>query len=696
MVCTVGDSMQGMFCSRCKSLMPPGSTRCRSCGNSLGANDISRQSSLDGLEKKKPSVTFVTEENKDAPYLPYTPRGCQLEIISDMRNALNDGRHIIIESGTGTGKTIMSLAAGLEHAKVSGKKIVYLSRTISQSDQVMRELKAISRIKNVSGLTITGRNKSCPLFKGTKDYENISPQILSMMCEEKRSRSIKNQAGGCRYYDRVKTSIDEIQNYVRTNFPTSDALDRYCENLGVCPYEAKKLLMKNFDVVAIPYIHILSEDIRENLMTNLDATDSPESILLIVDEAHNLIDAARDQESFTITVDLVNNAIDECGTMKTQPEVWMDVPIKDFLGYFKNSMRNVATDLLGLNEKEAILKDDYIEQRMMAKFGMRPSDLESAIERVIDLGEARTELLMQEGKNEVSNIQTLGVSLRDWCTSSSERFVRSLKLDKDGEYLSAKCIDPKEISVFLNSIPGAIHMSGTLQPLDQYARVLGLKGNPKFMKYPSPFPPENKSVIYVSDVTTKQAELQANPSMMERIERYVVDLCDAVDKNTLVFFTSYNYMRQMRPYIERHLSKNLYWEEQRNQRKTMDNLATFRNGRNGVFFSVMGGSIAEGMDFPGDELCFAIIVGIPFPPPSSEQKAMSEMFDERYGPGKGWMYTSEVPALRKMKQAIGRLIRTETDRGMAVILDKRVAKYAKQLDATLSEDPAGDALRFFR
>jgi len=688
--------MQGMFCSRCKSLMPPGSTRCRSCGNNLGASDISRQSSLDGLEPKRQSVTYVTKENKAAPYLPYTPRGCQLETISDMRNALNDGRHIIIESGTGTGKTIMSLAAGLEHAKVSGKKVVYLSRTISQSDQVMRELKAISRIKNVSGITITGRNKSCPLFKGTKDYENLSPQILSMMCEEKRAKSIKNQAGGCRYYDRVKTSIDEIGSFVHSSFPTSDALDRYCENLGVCPYEAKKLLMKSVDVVAIPYIHILSEDIRGNLLTNLDATDSPESLLLIVDEAHNLIDAARDQESFTIDTDLVNNAIDECSTMRTQPTVWQEVEIKDFLGYFKNSIRNVATEKLGLNEKEVVLKDDYIEQRMMTKFGMKSNDLESAIERIIDFGEARTELLMQEGKNEVSHIQTLGVLMRNWCTSSSERFVRSLKVDKDGEYLSAKCIDPRDISFFLNSIPGAIHMSGTLQPLDQYARVLGLSGNPKFMKYPSPFPPENKSVIYVNDVTMQQKELQADPSMIERIERYIVDLCDSVDKNTLVFFTSYHYMRQMRPYIERRLSKSLYWEEQRNQRKTMENLASFRNGRNGVFFSVMGGSIAEGMDFPGDELCFAIIVGIPFPPPSSEQKAMSEMFDQRYGLGKGWLYTSEVPAMRKIKQAIGRLIRTETDRGMAVILDKRVAKYAKQLDATPSEDPAGDAARFFR
>ncbi len=681
---------------RCKSLMPPGSKRCISCGADINPEWISNQSSLDGIGPKKKTVEYVAEENKEAPYLPYAPRGCQMDIISDIRNALNEGRHIIIESGTGTGKTIVSLAAGLEHAKITGKKIVYLTRTISQSDQVMRELKAISRLKNVSGLTVTGRNKSCPLFRGTKDFENISPKVLSMMCDEKRSRSIKNQAGGCRYFDRIKTEVDNVQNFILKQFPTSDELDKYCERIGVCPYEMKKQLMKSVDVVAVPYVHILSSDIRENLLNNLGLEGDPKGILLIVDEAHNLVDAARDEESFRIDRDLIDNAIDECSTMVGNPTVWMEVELKEFLTYFKSCMRSVAVEKLGLNEKEVVLDGDYIEDRIMKKYSMKPQDLEFAIDRIIDFGEARTELLMERGENRVSDIQTLGVAMNDWCSSASNRFVRSLKIDEDAEYLSAKCIDPYEISLFLNEIPGAIHMSGTLQPLDQYARVLGLKGNPRFRVYPSPFPPENKSVLYVNDVTTLYREMKQDPSMQRRIEQYIAMLCNSVDKNTLVFFTSYNNMRSMRPYLESNIMKNLYWEESRNQRRTMENLAAFRNGRNGVFFSVMGGSVAEGMDFPGDELCFAIIVGIPYPPPSSEQKAMSAMFDQRYGPGKGWLYTSEVPALRKIKQAIGRLIRTETDRGMAVILDHRASKYVKQLEAKLSDDPAGEAARFFR
>ncbi|MCQ2078570.1 MAG: ATP-dependent DNA helicase, partial [archaeon] len=154
-------------------------------------------------------------------------------------------------------------------------------------------------------------------------------------------------------------------------------------------------------------------------------------------------------------------------------------------------------------------------------------------------------------------------------------------------------------------------------------------------------------------------------------------------------------MREIGLCMEESIYKNLYWEESGRQKKTMQNLDEFRRGRSGVFFCVMGGSVAEGMDFPGEELCFAIIVGIPYPPPSLEIKAMKDMFDGRYGPGMGWRYTSAIPAVRKMRQAIGRLIRTPTDRGMAVILDNRAARDARQLEAEPSDDPVADAVRFF-
>ena len=115
--------MQGLFCPGCKSLLAPGSNRCMRCGMTADGLVTSNQSSLSSIqERRAPEPRLVQSENRDAPYMPYEPRGCQLDIICDIRSFLDEGRHVVIESGTGTGKTIVSLAASLQHAKATGKK----------------------------------------------------------------------------------------------------------------------------------------------------------------------------------------------------------------------------------------------------------------------------------------------------------------------------------------------------------------------------------------------------------------------------------------------------------------------------------------------------------------------------------------------------------------------------------------------
>jgi len=675
------------FCNKCNSLMPPGTDRCKICGALLDGT-VSKQRSLTELGSfvKQPKV--ISKDEMKAPYLPYEPRPLQLQIISEIRDTLDSGKHIVMESGTGTGKTIISLAAALEHAVPLGKKVIYLTRTISQSNQVMRELKAISSLKEIYGIAVTGRGKSCPLYRGLPNGETLPPNVLSSMCEEKKS---KRQ---CPYFNTLKDRLPEVSNYCKTAYPKSDELDAYCEKIHTCPYEMKKLLMKEMNVVAVPYIQILSEDIRNNLLNNMDVED--DQVLIIIDEAHNIIDAAREQDSFSISIRMIESAIDECSTMKGG-----DVPLneklslKPFLEELRRIVRGLANQKLDLKVKEALLKEDDVEQRIFDKFLITRAQLSLALDQMTEIGEIRTELLMEKGETKISPIYDLSLLLKKWIMTDDEMFIKSVRTDLDGEYLRAACINPKDVTFFLRKQKGMIHMSGTLQPLEQYVKTMNLPQDTVMKIYPSPFPKENRKVVYMDNVTTKYEDRQKDPSIFSRMERNLAKMCNAVDKNTLVFFTSYSMMREMRPFLERDIRKELYWEESGRPRNTMIALDKFRSGRNGVFFSVMGGSIAEGIDFPGEELSFAIIVGIPYPPPSLELKAMSDLYDKKFGPWKGMEYTSVVPAIRKMKQAIGRLIRTETDRGMAVIMDYRASKYKKILEADLTTDPVGDVARFF-
>ena len=647
-------------------------------------------SSWKPIEKSNgPSV--VTEVNSEAPYLPYKPRETQIQIITDIRNALDKGRHIVIESGTGTGKTITSLAGSLEHAKARGKKIIYITRTISQSDQVMKELRAISTLKPVSGITLTGRNKSCPLLQARPDFDQLSPTALSTLCSDRKQKSQQGHSGGCPYFEKVPHMVDIVESYCKKSFPKSDEIDAYCKGMNVCPYEIKKVMMKDFDIIVAPYIHIIDPDIRDNFLTALNV--EPKDFVLIVDEAHNLMDAVREQESFSITSRLMGSANDECSAFN-HPEVYDGITLDTFVRTVRNCVRELGTKYIGFNMKEALLEPKALEKSICSALGIAETSLGAITERLLELGEKREEAIADTDAPS-SPLLEFATLLKAWVNSPNDRYVKSIKVSEDGEFLSASCIDPVDICKFMNSLSGAVHMSGTLQPLDTYAKVLGLPMTSIPRTYPSPFPKENKSVIYSKDVTTNFQELQKNPAMKANLQRMVAQLCNSVDKNILVFMPSYRVMKEMRPYLEENIYKNLYWEEAGRQKKTMASLDEFRRGRSGVFVCVMGGSVAEGMDFPGDELCFAVIVGMPYPPPSLEIKAMKDMFDAKYGPGMGWRLTSEIPAVRKIRQAIGRLIRTETDRGMAVILDNRAARNARQLEAVPSEDPVADAVRFF-
>ena len=680
------------FCPRCGSLIMPGKDTCSRCRYKAGEEPGITEETEEIPNLIQPKT--IESENPDLPCFPYVPRPIQVQIVKDITKALDEGKHIVLESGTGTGKTIVSLSSAVDHAFRTQKKILYLTRTISQSDQVMRELRAISKIRNVSGLALTGRGRSCPFLRTMPNYEKIPPAALSAMCEDSKKKALTNNRGGCPYYIGLKDHLADAENYCRTEFPTSGQLDRYCEERKLCPYEMKKMLLKCADVVVAPYVHVLSDTIRSGLLGNIESDGS--DLIVIVDEAHNIIDAAREQESYTIDMKLIDAAIDESTTMKGDPELFEGVTLKPFLKELSRIIRAIATEKLTLSKKEDLIASDEIEDRLCKKFEMTRTELNTAVEWMIDVGKERSDLLIERGENRMSEILTLGTDLKNWITSDPGKYIKTVSTNDEGEFIHAACIDPYDVTRFLRNVKGAVHMSGTLEPLEQYVKVIGLPADTVTKVYPSPFPPENKSVIYLGNVTTRYDDMQRDPSIFSRMEKNVAKLCNNVNKNTLVFFPSYSMMRKMRPFLERDVKKDIYWEESGQQKLTMRNLSDFRKGRDGVFFTVMGGSIAEGIDFPGDELCFAIIIGIPYPPPTLEMRAISDMFDKKYGRGTGWRYTSEVPALRKMQQAIGRLIRTETDRGMAVIFDNRCSKYASRLGARLSEDPLRDVTEFFK
>lgn len=126
----------------------------------------------------------------------------------------------------------------------------------------------------------------------------------------------------------------------------------------------------------------------------------------------------------------------------------------------------------------------------------------------------------------------------------------------------------------------------------------------------------------------------------------------------------------------------------------MERLAEFKATRGGTLVSVIGGRLSEGLDFPDDELEVVVIVGLPYGKPTAKTEALVRFYDRRFG--RGWEWAVRVPMLRRLQQAAGRLIRTPTDRGVVVLLDRRAAALREAFpDRRVTTDPAAEVRRFF-
>jgi DNA excision repair protein ERCC-2 len=633
------------------------------------------------VQKEEPEPPMVEGEG----LFPYRPREFQMEIVSSITDAFDRGKHIVIESGTGTGKTVCALVGSLEHSLREGRKLIYLTRTHSQARQVMLELKKISRRRKISGIALMGRRGTC-LLLNDKDADSFESKEVKRFCDNRKAHTLKGEKGGCGYFANLgKVGDGPLLDYCR-KMPTAEEFNEYCEGRSVCPYEAAKLVLPEMNVVVAPYVYLLSPQIRANLLSMMKV--EAENLVLVLDEAHNVLESARELESFEISGREVDAAMKE-SDLHGDPYVHEEVTVRKLLKALREAMEPYA-----IAEEDVVLPDQYLEGKMEAA-GVPKAALKSAGENLMAFGETVVERRMQKGEEPASAALRVGEALKDWASVGS-RFVRFGGKSVE-PYLKAFCVEPRKSLDIIHQCHAAVHMSGTLRPFEQYVETLDLR-EPVVKHFPSPFPAENRALFYVDDVTTKY-ESRSDAGNTRRMEAYIAGICNSVKRNTMVFFPSFQVMnRLLDTGFREAVEKRVYFEKRGGSQADLQrDIASFKKdaSKGSVFLAVMGGRLAEGVDFPNEELQVAVIVGIPYAKPSPSSNAVRDLYIKKYGRDKGWQYAIEVPAIRKVQQAIGRLIRTENDVGAAVILDDRIGRYADVLSIVRSKDPASDVRDFF-
>jgi len=624
---------------------------------------------------------------------PYVPRPHQTELVGAISASVRSQAHLAVESGTGTGKTVCSLVGALQVALEQKKKVIYLTRTNSQQRQVMLELRKVNNLVPVFGVGIQGRQSTCPLIQRDPELRSGSPEELSKLCAERKGRSREGKPDGCRFYETMlATEMKDIEHYCHENLPTVEEFVQYCDQKGLCPHELIKDLLPQATVVTAPYAYFFMPFIRHNL---LDWMNIPiEGAIVIVDEAHNLPEYAREIRSVSLSarlLDLVRKEVADYG----DPEMMKGVSVIDFVDVIGDRLRSALEEFL--IEDDGLIPPTYLEEGLLVAFTTTSAGLATAAKSMMVHGESIREAKKKQGRLPRSYIHSLGGFLQFWLDLDEECYVK-LIVGGDNPAFEAYCMDPSLACRPVLDAFASVHMSGTLVPLNEYRDSVGLPKGAALLTFPSPFPKENRRVLFLEDVTTRYEDIVKDEEIVPRMEDYTVSLCNVLDRNTVVFFPSYQLMdRFIADRVVSRIHRMVHMEKRgMAQNDLMDTVERFKDSseEGAVLFAVMGGRISEGIDFPDRELEAAIIAGIPYPKPTARQRALLHYYEMKFG--RGWEYTVKAPVTRKLLQAIGRLIRTETDVGVAVVLDRRANQFSDRLDVVSSEFVVNDVLNFFK
>ncbi|MGD1060639.1 MAG: ATP-dependent DNA helicase [Methanomassiliicoccales archaeon] len=623
---------------------------------------------------------------------PYRPRPHQLDFVEAAGGVLSKEGHIVLESGTGTGKTVCALSSALGVALEQGKKVVYLTRTNSQQRQVMLELRKINEKRQVFGMGVQGRQSTCPLMARDPELKQGNSEELSRLCAEKKKRALADRPEGCPFYKKVlQTNFEEIEAYCRKELPTVEEFVKYCDEKSVCPYELAKEMLADATMVTAPYAYFFMPFIRDAFLERMNVSLS--ELIIIVDEAHNLPDYAREVKSANLSrysLQLVRKEVDEYG----DPEVLKGGSLLDFVAAMEQLIDEAVRDYL--IDDDGLIPPDFVSSGLLERFSTTTRSLSIAAKAMMTHGETVKESKKEQGRLPRSYIHSFGAFINFWLNMDEEYYVK-LIVGGENPSFEGYCLDPSLACGFFNESAGSLHMSGTLVPLYEYRDSIGLPKDSAMRTSPSPFPKENRLILYVEDVTTKFEEMAQDEEMIPRLERHAVSVCNAVERNTVVFFPSYSLMdRFVQDKVVQRIKRKVHLEARgMPQGELMNTVSQFKNSgsRGAVLFAVMGGRISEGIDFPDKELQVALLAGIPFPKPTAKQRALLHYYELKFG--RGWEYTVKVPASRKMLQAIGRLIRNETDIGVALVLDKRMRQFEDRIESRATDSPMPDVLAFF-
>lgn len=559
------------------------------------------------------------------PYKAYRPG--QREMAVAVYKAIRDNDRLYVQSPTGVGKTIAALFPAVKAlGQGLAAKIFYLTAKTPGRAVAEKALDDMRRANlTIRSVTLTAKEKICfcpPV--------NCDPEV----CVFARD-----------YFGKVKRALEELDQVQAFTRPVIEEIARKYE---ICPFEFSLDLALWVDCIICDYNYAF--DPRVYLHRFFDFSAEP--YIFLVDEAHNLPDRARSMYS---------------AELQKKTVLELQRALKPHLPALAQKLSAINKVLLEMRKacqaqgKEALVEHELPEGLLKAvrEFSQKAEDW-----LVLNQPAAfRQELL--EFYFLCSNYLRTAEYFDTFYVSYFER--------QGSSDLKAKlfCLDPAPmLAAPLERSRSTVFFSATLLPMDYFMKLLtGEADHPKRI-FQSPFPTENFSLLIHSGIATKYTHrADSYTAIAEAVEA----ACAARAGNYLVFFPSYAYLDAVLERLKERLPERQLLVQGRGMteadRETF--LAQFSTGSQEslVGLAVMGGIFGEGIDLVGDRLIGAVVVGAGVPQVCLENDLIKEYFDRHNG--SGFAYAYQFPGFNRVLQATGRVIRTETDRGVIVLLDER-------------------------
>ena len=557
---------------------------------------------------------------------PFPYREGQRDLVASVYRTILRKKKLFIQAPTGVGKTMATVFPAVRAVgEELGEKIFYLTaKTIMRTvaEQAFSLLKEKGLLYKT--ITLTAKEKIC-------------------FCEEAECNP-----DACPYakghFDRVNDAVFDLITH--SGDWSREVLEEQAKKHMVCPFEMSLDVSDWADAVICDYNYAF--DPQAHLKRFFSESGKGEYLFLI-DEAHNLVERGREMYSASLyKEDLLEvrkmvkaedpklaKGLSECN------QQFLELKRECEHYQILKSVSHIALKLMNVLSK----LEDYLEECKDAEKKKRVLDFYFAVRSFLNIHDIM-----------------------------DENYVIFSEMMEDGRFqIKLFCVNPAvNLQNYLEQGNSTIFFSATLLPVHYYKKLLSVEKDDYAVYAHSSFPQENKFLFIGTDVSTRYT--RRGESTYQRFARYIAVMAEQKKGNYMAFFPSYRFLEEVHTcFLEcvDHEVDSICQVSYMDEEQREEFLEEFEQEREKslVAFCVMGGIFSEGIDLTDDKLIGAVIAGTGLPQVCTEREILKQYFNAADMDGFDYAYL--YPGMNKVLQSAGRVIRTESDRGVILLLDDR-------------------------